>query len=470
MTNNPNDIDYILEEYNKIINENPLSDLGASIGNKISNGVTNVKSALGSRKATGEQTRNNLANTMTDSWYNWLGETNGKGTVDDLREFLMLKVGFNSEEAQQLISNEFGENGNILNRDNQEEPSTNNNENDNDDVDISTPTDNEVDDEETVDTKNSANFTEENPPDNTPEEQKIIASADEITKNISAKARNNDMNTLDIVAVLNACKSTRKLVMKPSDNVSNLTRLYAVNKLLDGYAAVDTFNENNNILTPDQEDSLKATIAKTNTFVTKLKKYIDNHEDSKITNNDTVPDQQAAQPSPNINNNQQKTSVNDNHPISNDNQKNESINEDEILDNDTVIPKKTILKFFKDASAFAYKYNLVGKKRNKTPYGVPTSYSNNAPQNYSNTDTSSGSNYRGTGRNYVPQDENEKDEKRFNRRMDKTWDRAETLGLSTDDIQDVKALALDNKFQNINNKDDKDKLAAIGWSFLRSIR
>lgn len=437
MRKDTKNISVILEEYNKIINENPLSDIGASIGNKISNGITNTKASLGSRKATGEQTRNKLANTMTDSWFNWLGQTNSKGTIDDLREFLMLKVGFNNEEANQLITSEFGENNNILNRDiennTQNNPPSDNENNNNEDSDKEEIENNDKNNDISDDSQN------------TPEEEKVISAADEITDSISAKARNNDMNTLNIQDVLQKCKNATDLIRKPNENISNETRLYAIDKIIDGYSAIETYNDNNQELTPEQEDNLKTVIAKIKTFGNKLKAHIEKQNNDASTSN-AVSSQQTS---------------------SNDNQKNESINEDEILDNDTIVPKKTILKFFKDAAAFAYKYNLVGKKRNKTPYGVPVSYGNSqsstTQQNYSNID-------RGSGRNYVPQDENEKDEKRFNRRMDKTWDRAETLGLSSDDIQDTKALALDNKFQNIHNKADIDKLAAIGWSFLRSIR
>lgn len=426
-------ISIILEEYSKIINENPLSDIGASLGNKISNGITNTKASLGSRKATGEQTRNKLANTMTDSWFNWLGQTNSKGTVDDLREFLMLKVGFNNEEANQLITSEFGENNNILSRDVENNPQNN------------PPSDNNNEDSDNEEIKNNdENNDVSDDSQNTKEEEKVISTADEITDSISAKARNNDMNTLDIQDVLQKCKNATDLIRKPNENISNETRLYAIDKIIDGYSAIETYNDNNQELTPEQEDNLKTVMAKIKTFGNKLKAYIEK-QNNRTSTGTTSPQQTS----------------------SNDNQKNESINEDEILDNDIIVPKKTILKFFKDAAAFAYKYNLVGKKRNKTPYGVPVSYGNSQSstnqQNYNNVD-------RGSGRNYVPQDENEKDEKRFNRRMDKTWDRAETLGLSSDDIQNAKALALDNKFQNIHNKADIDNLAAIGWSFLRSIR
>ncbi|AXH72772.1 MAG: hypothetical protein [Caudoviricetes sp.] len=447
----------ILENFQTVINENPISDLGASIGNKISNGITNTKSAMGSRKATGEATRNKLANTMTDSWYNWLGQTNSVGNIDDLREFLMLKVGFNNEEAQQLIQNEFGENGNILNRDQQPEQNNSTETNDteeNNDTSDSNENNNGDNSGNSGEDNNqpTQNFSAENPPDNTQKEKEAIKAADEIVNAISAKARNNDINTLDINDVLDKCKETRKIIGKPDEEISNLTRLYAANKILDGYYAISSYNDANNTLSDTQEDSLKDVIARTENFVAKLKNFI-----NKSSNDSTEENSHNEEPVTN-----QSTTANDN-------QRNESINEDEILNNDGALPKKTILKFFKDAAAFAYKYNLVGKKRNKTPYGVPVSYGNTS-QNQNSSNSSANTQYRGSGQNYVPQDEQEKDEKRFNRRLDKTWDRAETLGISSDEIQNIKALALDNKFQNISNKDDRDALAAIGWSFLRSIR
>lgn len=440
-----NNISYIME--NEQLMENPISDTLSSIKNSVGRGVTNTKAALGSKKSQGEVRRNDLSKKMLDSWYRWLGATSSEGDIDDLYEYLIKRVGFSEQEADELISSSFGDT--IINQNrtnNQPQVDQNNTPNDQqpsdttksqDDStqpqnaqttnDSNTDTNNSTANDNDGNTRNSGTandntkprYTEENPPDNTPEEKNILKISSTIEKMMNAKATGGDPKKANFSKMLKDSNTLYNQIKSPSGNVNDLTRLYAAKVIYDVYTSIITHFENK--MDNDLYNNIVRASEKTNIFIHDLR--------DKIKNNNST---------------------------------NESINED--LNIGEKIPRSEIINFFNQAASYAIKNNLVGTKRNRNAYGIATSNYNNSGGGYPS------SNNRGNGKNYVPQSEDEKDEKRFTRRLDKTWDRAEAAGMTTNDIQDAKSLALDNKFDKITNKADIEKLAAIGWAFLRSLR
>ena len=418
---------------NETLVENPFSDAFASAKHNLGRAVTKTKAGLGSKKAKGTDKKDKLAKKMLDGWYHWLGLTEKDGTIDDLKQFLMAKVGFSQSEADELM-NSVGDN--ILGNGRQTSTPNNNNQQDNSDEDNN----NDDDDEEEQQPQNQETNTDtteaepvepetpRTPPRN--ENTELKKYTEDLSKLMNLRSHGGSNRMMNFREMANNVKKIVKTVVDNGDDISLDQRIEAVSMALDGLDFITT-NDRNSELDQYTVSSIRV----------KVKKLLDTLNSQKET------------------------------------QANESINEDIAdVDGDDIVDRNSLIKFFGKAAGFAYEHNLVGKTRTKNQYGVPVDvgggYSNNqsSPQNYSNQNTNTGQpRNRGQGQNYQPYTNQERDDNRFNRRLDNVWDKAETLGFDTGEIQDIKRMASKNKFEDINRDADIRNLAAIGWSFLRTL-
>lgn len=477
--NNIEDMKYIINSINSImenkiedIDEGLIDDLKASAKHGMKRVATKTKAALGSKKSAGQDKRDSLAKKMLDGWYNWIGLTGKEGTSEDLEKFLYTKVGFSRDEAQQLMA---AVGKNILGNDRDPDDQPNNNPDDNDDGDDGN--------DNTQPPNNSTDNTENTPSGNTNTNTDAGTNASQ-----SGSIKNKDLNKLVTsletlqnknyhggnINLMNFKKMSGDIInilKKLADpDVSKEDKLIGANSAMSGIDFISS-NDRNSVTDSYALSTYRSRLEK---FINKLnsnQQSPGNTANTNTANTNTANTNTANTTSNKTENKPKNKTANDNSNVANDdtpsprtandNRADESITEDIIGDGE-VIPKADLIKFFTDAAGYAYEHNLVGKQRRKDDYGVPHNVGNNmSSQNLSRD--------RGAGQNYRPYTSQEKQEKQNLDQIEKTWRNAEKLGLDTDDIQNIKNAAKKKNFEGLSG-DTIQELAAIGWSFLRTLR
>lgn len=469
-----NQLSDIFENTDIEINEAPLGDAVASLKNGARKAGTSAKAALGSKKAQGRQKRDQLGKKMLDGWYHWIGLTGKEGNAEDLESFLVSKVGFSRPEADQLMDQV---SNNILgnDRDVDTTDSSRNDRSDSDSEQETTNTSQAPDNQDSPQPSNpdastsSSEETDSNSTEtNTNDNSQSTSTANDNEQNSSSRTANDNVQRTSNTANDNNSSRTAN-DDEPNDNIPEDTN---VSKMVNNIEDLMNYNNHRGVkATMNLRDIMKN--------CTDLLPYIGRQNKNNISPQQRLQTAEAILDGIDFVSSNDRSGVFDPYSIAERRQKlvtliqelknqlnstNESINE--VLDDGETISRADLIKFFDAAAAYAYEHNLVGKRRKKDGYGVPVDGVQPSVQQGQGGTSGNGVG----GRNYVPQSEDEKDEKRFNRRLDNVWDKVETLGLDSEDIQDAKRLANKNKYEDISKPEDKNALSAIGWAFLKSLK
>lgn len=448
----PNDMRSIID----IINNEELTE--APISQKIKNGITRAKAAIGSNKAKGEVDSIELANKLDTAFKQYLGRTGKEGTIRDVANFLISpSVGYDRDSVLKILNPYLkpmvngSQNQNTDNSDNSqtEEPK----------VETPAPTEDKPEEPVSAETSNNDNSDENNEEpsdvDDIIEEninQILTYTNSKYSKNMSTDTASKIRKAVYSI-VHNISDATPNMIKKGGNAALNAMAV------LDYSGNIDTGQNGriqdylNKILSMDLNSG------NVPTFADDLKEP-DNNVDDDIDIDDEKEDDNKDQTS-------DSSTANDNTagakpkirvPAGSKPTAKPTIRvpaNSRPLGEAAGLSSSDIYDIFKQAAQYAYTNDMVGKD---TYSDVPDNsyYSNSYRQpNYGNASSPS-SNGIGSDKEII----------KFE---DKAIELAAGLGVGSWEFREARAKARQNQFSSLS-PDDLNDFAAIGYCFLKAMR
>lgn len=422
---NPNDMKSIMEA----IEHNSLNE--APLGQKIKNGITRAKAALGQNKAKGQVDSIELANKMEKAWEQWLGRSGKEGDINDIVSFLSSNlVGFSLDDAKKIVSSFSGPIVNGNNNSNQEtekvEPTLNQNENPK--PEPAQKEEPQQQEEPETEQENAASQERTDADDivdqninvlNTYMNKKYLSN---MTNDVASKMENAIKNIVKNLPYSNE-ETIKKGANTAWDAVASLENAGVINYALSGSIQkylnkiLNTGKAEGNpyvYVTPDGKTGDDKPLNAAAPHVPKAKPI-----------NTGTPNGETAKPKFKV-----KAGSN-------------RISESKLSSSETY-------KIFQAAANYAYSNELVSGvgNANSMPSSVPSGNSYQSPNS---------------------QSDDIKTDKQMTRYIDKVLQQCAANGVNGSDFSDLRSMARQNQFENIVEDDDKRALAAIGYAFLKSI-